>query len=122
MWSYVIAHHDKDPDPEKQFFAIHEVFMNDDGGPWGITKEPISPFGETKEELIKCLNMMLKDAENMDIIPLSKWDEIEQPMDGEEEFYADMDEIEKRIANGEDLPDGWEDLGDLLDETDGESS
>ena len=43
------------------------------------------PYGETKEELIECLEMMLKDAKQHDVLDLDVlWKELEQLNDKED--------------------------------------
>jgi len=55
-WNYRVIRHIVD---EEEFFQIHEVHYNDDGHPEMITEEPISPFGETVEELSHTMIHML---------------------------------------------------------------
>lgn len=44
------------------FYAIHECFMNSKGQVHSWTEDEVAPLGETAEELIETLEMMLKDA------------------------------------------------------------
>lgn len=45
---------------KKPWFDIVEYFVS--GKSRGWTKEGMAPEGETREEVIQCLKMMLKDA------------------------------------------------------------
>ncbi len=60
-WNYRIIHHDKDKHP---YFAVHEVFYDDDGKITSWTAEPIDITGESKPDLIKTLGKMLEDIKN----------------------------------------------------------
>jgi hypothetical protein len=60
-WNYRIIHHDKDKHP---YFAVHEVFYDDDGKIMSWTTDPINITGENKPDLIKTLRQMLGDVES----------------------------------------------------------
>lgn len=52
-WNYRIV---SQPDPSVEgglYFAIHEVFYDDEGRAWGVTQEPVPVDGESVEELIE---------------------------------------------------------------------
>ncbi len=49
--------------PEGDWYAIHETHYDSAGKPVGWTVDPTEPFGETVDELISSLKMMLTDAE-----------------------------------------------------------
>lgn len=63
-WNNRILKHSS---PHGECYRIHEVYYdmepdgNEDGLSW--TVEPKTPFGETVDELIEDLEMMLRDAE-----------------------------------------------------------
>jgi hypothetical protein len=67
-WNYRIVKWDKTPDGAEfaeyaePVYAIHEVFYNEAGEPWGRTQYQDGPTAESPEELIKTLEMMLHDA------------------------------------------------------------
>lgn len=63
-WCYGIMKHKNE---HGDYYELHEIFSHplaSQKGKIGWTKDAISPFGETPEELIKCLKMMLSDAKN----------------------------------------------------------
>jgi len=50
-WNHRVLYHaptDKNPD---EWFAIHEVYYDENGKPTMCTKEPVEPFGESLDEL-----------------------------------------------------------------------
>jgi hypothetical protein len=47
-------------DAKAEFFAIYEVYYDDDGRPEARTEEPVSPAGETREELEEDLAWYLR--------------------------------------------------------------
>lgn len=49
-WNYRIV---KQIDKDRQYFTIREVYFDDNGNPDSVTKEEMSPGGETLEELMK---------------------------------------------------------------------
>ena len=55
-WHYSIVN-------KKGFYAIHENM-----GEYGITKEPVFVDGDSKEEVIHVLEMMLADAKQYPVI------------------------------------------------------
>ena len=56
-WRYRIVEH---TDDDVTSYEVHEEF-DMPGGP-AITENGIVPFGDTKEELVECLEMMLGDC------------------------------------------------------------
>jgi len=65
-WRYCIM---KVKHPQEDYFVVGEVYSYK-----GHTIEPLWPHGETPEELIKTLQMMLKDAQQhkKDIIEITQ--------------------------------------------------
>jgi len=66
-WNYRVMRHVSPAIPhgrdfEEEWFAIHEVYYDDDGKPNGHTQEPIAPYGDTVEELITVIERMLTAA------------------------------------------------------------
>jgi len=57
-WNLRVVFHDNDTYP---FYGVHEVFYNDDNSIYGYTEDPISIRGENVDEIIKYLEMVLKD-------------------------------------------------------------
>ena len=60
-------------------YGLVEAYYNDKGDLWLTTERFIEPSGETKEELIENLEMMLKDAKkDAPVLDLEKlWKELE---------------------------------------------
>jgi len=58
-WNYRIMEDGKD----NKWYSIREVFYNGKGQERAFTEIPIAPIGETPEELIDVLKMMLDNAE-----------------------------------------------------------
>ena len=60
-------------------YGLVEAYYNDKGDIWLTTERFIEPSGETKEELIENLEMMLKDAKkDVPVLDLEKlWKELE---------------------------------------------
>lgn len=48
-------------------YGLVEEYHDDDGKSLGWTQEFMTPTGESHEELIRCLKMMLNDAEKSDV-------------------------------------------------------
>jgi len=66
MWHYSICKR-KNSDGSFRY-----VIVEDFGNEYGHTVDDISPYGETKEELISTLEIMLEDAKNYPIIEESE--------------------------------------------------
>ena len=64
---------------EEITYGLVEAYYNDKGELWLTTERFIEPSGETKEELIENLEMMLKDAKkDVPVLDLEKlWKELE---------------------------------------------
>ena len=64
---------------EEREYGLAEAYYNDKGDIWLTTERFIEPSGETKEELIENLEMMLKDAKkDALVLDLEKlWKELE---------------------------------------------
>ena len=64
---------------EEITYGLIEAYYNDKGDLWLTTERFIEPSGETKEELIENLEMMLKDAKkDAPVLDLEKlWKELE---------------------------------------------
>ena len=56
---------------EAEWYAVHEVFTDDEGRIWGCTEDPIAPGGESREDLVRELaeHLMaaISDEETLDI-------------------------------------------------------
>lgn len=46
---------------DEEYYEIHEVYYNQDGDIWGMTENPIAPIGQTLDELINELQMIITD-------------------------------------------------------------
>lgn len=64
---------------EEVTYGLVEAYYNDKGELWLTTERFIEPSGETKEEFIENLEMMLKDAKkDVPVLDLDKlWKELE---------------------------------------------
>ena len=64
---------------EELEYGLVETYYNDKGDLWLTSERFIEPSGETKEELIENLEMMLKDAKkDAPVLDLEKlWKELE---------------------------------------------
>lgn len=64
---------------EELTYGLVEAYYNDKGDLWLTTERFIEPSGETKEDLIENLEMMLKDAKkDVPVLDLEKlWKELE---------------------------------------------
>ena len=96
MWNYRLVHH-KHNDPNRvDYYAIHEVFCNNRGEPWGMTTEPIrvivddsewwdeEPIKSPQESCVNILSMILRDVMKNPIFEVpKKWAEMN--CDDEEE-------------------------------------
>lgn len=67
-WNYRIMKHSH---RSGDFYAIHECFMNSKGQVHSWTEDEVAPLGETAEELIETLEMMLKDAKAYGVLDYS---------------------------------------------------
>jgi hypothetical protein len=70
MWNYRITYR---PSDIEQGYSIREVFYNDNGDPVSYTSNEISPYGESKDELISDLAYMIQ-AISQDIVDLDALD------------------------------------------------
>jgi hypothetical protein len=62
---------------EELGFGIVEAYYNENGDIQFTTERFIEPYGETKEELIECLETMLKDVKKHEVLDLDKlWEEL----------------------------------------------
>ena len=70
MWNYRITYR---PSDIEQGYSIREVVYNDNGDPVSYTSKEISPYGESKDELISDLAYMIQ-AISQDIVDLDALD------------------------------------------------
>lgn len=59
-WDYRVIKHDLVP---TNYFAIHEVYYDENGKITNWSEKPIDVSGETKSEVIKTLKHMIADSE-----------------------------------------------------------
>ena len=64
-WNYRIV---KNSSGQEDCYAIHEAYYKRRKKPHSISQDPIPAEGETKEEVIEELKMMLHDAEKYDVL------------------------------------------------------
>ena len=63
----------------EKHFGIYEVYYDEDGNIMFTTENPVEPCGETKEELIECLEMMLSDAKEHEVLDLDVlWEDLKK--------------------------------------------
>lgn len=58
-WEHRIIEHDT---VKNVYFAIHEVFYDEAGKIVSWTEKPVDIIGDSKEEVIKIVKMMLEDS------------------------------------------------------------
>lgn len=56
-WNYRVIRHLATQDGSA-YYAIHEVYYNDQGMPYMVSHESVKPFGETLDELKSDLGMI----------------------------------------------------------------
>ena len=69
-WRYQATHRTLAGD---SIFEVREVFWDTplaDGLMW--TEDARAPYGDTKAELIECLQMMLKDVQHFDVLEVDE--------------------------------------------------
>lgn len=78
-WNYRIGFKRNMINGEEIEYGLVEAYYNDKGDLWLTTERFIEPSGETKDELIENLEMMLKDAKkDAPVLDLDKlWKELE---------------------------------------------
>ena len=59
-WNYRVIRH-KETETGIVYYAIHEVFYNEQSAPYMMSERPITPHGDSPEELIAELKL-LQDA------------------------------------------------------------
>lgn len=82
-WNYRIILHDDNKEP---WYAIHEVYYDEDDNITNFSCDPMHPLGETKGELIQDIKYMLKDARKYPTLLLSH---LERELNGEVSTEAD---------------------------------
>lgn len=71
-WNYRIVR-TKD-ESGADWFAVHEVHYDAEGEPLGMTEKPVTVEGETPEDIIGDLELMLKDARDRPVFdPPESW-------------------------------------------------
>jgi len=69
-WKYQIVKYASDS------FGLHEVYCDDTGKPYGMTKDATCFVGNSPDEVRESLNMALKDAVNEPVFEKPKaWNE-----------------------------------------------
>ena len=58
-WNHRIMRHTDSPDGEP-YYALHEVFYDEEGGKPGWTKDPVNILGESPDEIRETLERMLR--------------------------------------------------------------
>lgn len=60
MWNYRIMKHKH---PREDYYAVHEVYYDEEHKPRQWTKDPVEVMSDTAEGITEVLRMMLKDVE-----------------------------------------------------------
>lgn len=71
-------------DLEELEYGIVECFYNENKEIQFTTENFMQPYGETKEELIECLELMLSDAKKKEVLDLEKLWESLKPLEVED--------------------------------------
>ena len=104
-WNYrIIRHADKDHEGnDVEWYNIHEVFY-EKGKPIMVTHDPIDPFGETVDELGKCLNTMRTDFDRCKdkIINYDDFSPGGKYYSKDSDIEAEIEEIRAKNNNKED--------------------
>ena len=58
-WNHRIIFHEKN-EKQETYYAIHEVFYNDDDGIWAFTTDPVKIYGDEEHEIKENLERMLE--------------------------------------------------------------
>ena len=115
MWNNRIVKHDEHG---SVWYSVHEVFYNENGGINGFTEEPITILGETVEDVILQLQIIMKDIEKHGVIDASTV-KFEDWYDDDADLLArpvKMDKTKKERLEKK----GWS-VGDADDFLNGES-
>jgi hypothetical protein len=57
-WNYRVMRHSARNSSGQEWFAIHEVFYDDNGTPYAASEEACAAFGETSDELFDDMKRM----------------------------------------------------------------
>ena len=68
-WNYRAIRHSAGDDPS---VALHEVFYGDDDIPRSWTAEPVGFGGADMDELVRSLEMALKDVRELPVLEMSE--------------------------------------------------
>lgn len=71
IWNYRIVHVPNEWGEVE--YGIYEVFYEDDKSPWLRTERPIDFVADTPEDLIRILQMALKDAQKYRVLEDSEF-------------------------------------------------
>src|SRR3972149_3804995 len=70
-WNYRIVRWVEAPDGTEAF-GLHEASFDAQGRVYAITEEPVGAVGDTRDEVIACLQTMLKDAQAAPVLDAAK--------------------------------------------------
>lgn len=68
-WNYRVIKYDTNRDV---VYRVHEVFYNENKNIEGFTEKAVFPQGESLEELISDLRLMINDAKNHSVLSLKE--------------------------------------------------
>ena len=73
-WNFRLVKH-IERKPRRVWYGVHEVFYNDAGRPWTMTKEPIRLDGESAQEVQRYLDMVRRDLKRLPALDAqrTKW-------------------------------------------------
>lgn len=58
--------------PRGVWYGVHEVFYNDAGRPWTMTEDPEPIVGESREEVLRYLEMIRRDLARLPVLDAQK--------------------------------------------------
>lgn len=71
-WNYRILLHPDD------YYAVHEVFYNEDNKPDGWTEDPIDFGGDNPEDVRQALRTALSDITKLPVLRITKKDKLKE--------------------------------------------
>ncbi len=71
MWNFRLVKH-VELKPKHVWYGVHEVFYNDDGKPWTMTKEPVQVDGESAKDVAAYLRSIQHDLKHLPVLDADK--------------------------------------------------
>ena len=70
-WNFRLVEH-TDRRPRRVWYGVHEVFYNESGKPWTMTKDPIRLDGDSTKDVFAYLEMIRRDLKRMSLLDARK--------------------------------------------------